>query len=157
MVSQFKWGKSKPMDLPFYFSQVRSHRFHLKNRAWQGPDGTGWLSFICFDMIDKFIIPFRVLLALRGWKSLTWVFCITVMILLGCASGIQQMYSTKFICTVLIAIFCMAQIASAEEHHVRKGFWGGIDAGAGYLKQSFNNRNEDDVYRCFSCSKNAGR
>ena len=67
------------------------------------------------------------------------------------------MHSAKFIGTVLIAIFFIASIVSAEEYHVREGFWGGIDAGAGYLKQPFNNRNEDDVYRCFSCSKNAGR
>ncbi len=58
----------------------------------------------------------------------------------------RKMNSAKFIGTVLITIFFVASAASAEEHHVREGFWGGIDAGAGYLKQSFDKRNEDDVY-----------
>jgi hypothetical protein len=56
------------------------------------------------------------------------------------------MHSAKFIGTVLITIFFIASVASTEENHVREGFWGGIDAGAGYLKQSFDKRNEDDVY-----------
>jgi hypothetical protein len=56
------------------------------------------------------------------------------------------MVSTKFIGTVLIAIFFIAPLASAEEQHVRHGFWGGIDAGAGFLEQSFDKRNEEDVY-----------
>jgi len=55
------------------------------------------------------------------------------------------MVSEKFISTVLIAIFFIAPIASAEEHHVRDGFWGGIDAGAGYLKQSFDKGDDNDV------------
>ena len=56
------------------------------------------------------------------------------------------MHSASVICTVFIAIFCVAPLASAEEQHVRHGFWGGIDAGAGYLEQSFDKGDETDVY-----------
>ena len=56
------------------------------------------------------------------------------------------MFSAKSVCIVFIALFFMTPRSSAEEYHFRNGFWGGIDAGAGYLKQSFDRRNEDDVY-----------
>ena len=56
------------------------------------------------------------------------------------------MYAVKSICIFLLAIFFLAAGVSAEEYQTRKGFWGGIDAGAGYLKQSFENRNEEDIY-----------
>ena len=55
------------------------------------------------------------------------------------------MYSTKLICIFSIAIFFLASAASAEEHNIRSGFWGGIDVGAGLLKQSFSEGDEDDV------------
>jgi hypothetical protein len=55
-------------------------------------------------------------------------------------------YSINSVCIVFIALFLLASTSSAEEYHIRDGFWGGIDAGAGYLKQSFDKRNEDDVY-----------
>ena len=55
------------------------------------------------------------------------------------------MHSTKLVCAVSIAIFFLAPAASAEEHYIRNGFWFGIDAGAGLLKQSFDEEDEDDV------------
>jgi hypothetical protein len=56
------------------------------------------------------------------------------------------MFSVKSVCIFLIALFFLAPGASAEEYHLRNGFWGGLDAGAGYLKQSFGKRDEEDVY-----------
>ena len=56
------------------------------------------------------------------------------------------MHSATFICSIIIAIFYLVPIASSKELHVRKGFWFGLDTGAGYLKQSFDDRNEDDLY-----------
>jgi len=56
------------------------------------------------------------------------------------------MHSATFICSIIIAIFYLVPIASSEELHARKGFWFGLDTGAGYLKQSSDDRNEDDLY-----------
>ena len=56
------------------------------------------------------------------------------------------MQSAKIMCTVMIAIFYTVLFASAEELHVRRGFWFGLDTGAGYLKQSFDDRDDEDVY-----------
>ena len=56
------------------------------------------------------------------------------------------MHATKLPCAVLIAILFSASSALAAEQHVRSGFWLGIDTGAGYLKQSFDERNEEDLY-----------
>jgi hypothetical protein len=53
---------------------------------------------------------------------------------------------TKLLCVIFTAALFIPSVASGEEIHVRNGFWGGIDAGAGYLKQSFEERNEDDAY-----------
>ncbi len=55
-------------------------------------------------------------------------------------------YSVNSACIIFIALSFLALTSYAEEYHIRSGFWGGIDAGAGYLKQSFDNGNEDDVY-----------
>ncbi len=55
-------------------------------------------------------------------------------------------HSVKLLYTILVALFFLTPGVSAQEYHIRDGFWGGIDAGAGYLKQSFDKRNEDDVY-----------
>jgi hypothetical protein len=55
-----------------------------------------------------------------------------------------------FICAIILIpsiIGCaLASTAFAEEYQIRKGFWGGVDAGVGYLKQSFDKEDEDDVY-----------
>ena len=56
------------------------------------------------------------------------------------------MHSAAIISTAILVISCLAPIASAEEQHVRQGFWFGLDAGAGYLKQSFDDRNDEDIY-----------
>ena len=53
------------------------------------------------------------------------------------------MYSVKMVCVIFIAIFFLTPAAAAEELHIRNGFWGGIDAGAGHLKQSLDEGNED--------------
>jgi len=53
------------------------------------------------------------------------------------------MCSVKMVCVIFIAIFFLAPAAAAEELHIRNGFWGGIDAGAGHLKQSFDEGDED--------------
>jgi hypothetical protein len=58
----------------------------------------------------------------------------------------KTMYPVKIVCVVLIAIFILAPAASAEEHYIRNGFWGGIDAGAGLLQQSFDGKDEDDTF-----------
>jgi hypothetical protein len=55
-------------------------------------------------------------------------------------------HSVKLVYTILLAIFFLAPAASAEEEYIRNGFWGGIDAGAGLLQQSFNEEDEDDIY-----------
>jgi hypothetical protein len=56
------------------------------------------------------------------------------------------MQSAVIISTAILVISCLAPIASAEEQHVRQGFWFGLDAGAGHLKQSFDDRNDEDIY-----------
>ena len=53
------------------------------------------------------------------------------------------MHSAKMVCVFLISIFFITVTAPAEERHIREGFWGGIDAGAGYLKQSLDDGDED--------------
>ena len=53
------------------------------------------------------------------------------------------MHTAKMVCVLLLSIFFITATASAEEHHIRDGFWGGIDAGAGYLSQSLDEGNED--------------
>ena len=58
----------------------------------------------------------------------------------------KTIYSVKLVCAVLIAAFFVASKASAEEQHIRNGFWFGIDAGAGHLKQSFDDEDEDNTY-----------
>ncbi len=55
----------------------------------------------------------------------------------------KTMHSAILVCVLLISIFFITAAASAEEHHIRDGFWGGIDAGAGLLKQSFDEGDED--------------
>ena len=52
------------------------------------------------------------------------------------------MHSAKMVCVLLLSIFFITATVSAEEHHIRGGFWGGIDAGAGYLSQSLDEGNE---------------
>ena len=54
------------------------------------------------------------------------------------------MHSAKLVCTISIVLFFLAPVASADKHYIRSGFWGGIDAGAGFLKQSFDKRDDDD-------------
>ena len=44
------------------------------------------------------------------------------------------------------AIFFLVPAASAEEQNIRNGFWGGIDAGAGLLKQSFDEGDEKGTF-----------
>lgn len=57
------------------------------------------------------------------------------------------MHSAKLIFAISIVLFFLAPAASAEEHYNRSGFWEGIDAGAGLLKQSFDERDdENDVF-----------
>lgn len=55
----------------------------------------------------------------------------------------KTMHSAILVYVLLISIFFITAAASAEEHHIRDGFWGGIDAGAGLLKQSFDEGDED--------------
>jgi hypothetical protein len=54
------------------------------------------------------------------------------------------MYSAKSVCVVLITIFFLTPGASPEEYHIRNGFWGGVDAGAGLLRQSFDEGDDED-------------
>lgn len=54
------------------------------------------------------------------------------------------MHSAKLLCAVSIAVFFWAPVASAEENYIRNGFWGGIEAGAGLLKQSFDEGDDED-------------
>jgi hypothetical protein len=53
------------------------------------------------------------------------------------------MHSAKMLCVPLLSIFFITATAAAEENHIRDGFWGGIDAGAGYLSQSLDEGNEE--------------
>ena len=55
-------------------------------------------------------------------------------------------FSARLVYTALIAVLFLAPGASAEEYHIRNGFWGGIDAGAGILKQSLDEGDEDGTY-----------
>ena len=55
----------------------------------------------------------------------------------------KTIHSAILVCILLISIFFITATAPAEEHHIRDGFWGGIDAGAGFLKQSFDEGDED--------------
>ena len=55
----------------------------------------------------------------------------------------KTIHSAILVCVLLISIFFITATASTEEHHIRDGFWGGIDAGAGFLKQSFDEGDED--------------
>ena len=54
------------------------------------------------------------------------------------------MHSEKMVCAVFIALFLLAPAVSAEEIYIRNGFWGGIDAGAGLLQQSFDEGDDED-------------
>ena len=56
------------------------------------------------------------------------------------------MRSVKLASAILMAIFFLVPAVSAAEDNIRSGFWGGIDAGAGLLQQSFDEEDEDDVY-----------
>jgi hypothetical protein len=62
----------------------------------------------------------------------------------GSYKGEKIMHSAKLIGTVLIALFLLAPAVSAEEVYIRNGFWGGIDAGAGLLQQSFDEGDDED-------------
>ena len=55
----------------------------------------------------------------------------------------KTLHSAKLVCALLISMFFITATASPEENHIRDGFWGGIDAGAGHLKQSFDEGDED--------------
>ena len=55
------------------------------------------------------------------------------------------MHSAKMVCVLLLSICFITATASAEEHHIRDGFWGGIDAGAGFVKQSLDEGDEDST------------
>ena len=57
----------------------------------------------------------------------------------------RTMRSAKWVCVLLMPIFFITATGSAEEQHFRNGFWGGIDAGAGFLKQSFEEGNDDST------------
>jgi hypothetical protein len=54
------------------------------------------------------------------------------------------MHSVKVTGAVAMALFGLAQLASAESVHIRKGFWGGIDAGAGLVELSFDQEEDED-------------
>ena len=56
------------------------------------------------------------------------------------------MLSIKFVCTIFLTLIFLSTAASADSTYDREGFWGGIDAGAGFLKQSFDEEDKDDVY-----------
>ena len=53
--------------------------------------------------------------------------------------------SAKMLCVFFVSIFFITVAASAEDQHIRNGFWGGIDAGAGFLNQSFNDEDQDST------------
>lgn len=52
----------------------------------------------------------------------------------------------KSVYTILLALFFLTPGAFAEEYHIRNGFWGGFNDGAGLLKQFFDNRDENDTH-----------
>ena len=56
------------------------------------------------------------------------------------------MHSAKMVCVFLISIFFITAPGLSEERHIRDGFWGGIDVGAGYLKQSLDEGDEDGTH-----------
>ncbi len=56
------------------------------------------------------------------------------------------MISSKFVCTISLTLILLTTVASADSTFGREGFWGGIDAGAGYLMQSFDEEDKDDIY-----------
>jgi hypothetical protein len=56
------------------------------------------------------------------------------------------MLSTRFVCTLFISLLLLTTAASADSTYDRDGFWGGMDAGAGIVNQSFGEENQDDVY-----------
>ena len=60
--------------------------------------------------------------------------------------GENIMLSLKFFCTISTMLLLLIPAASADSTYDREGFWGGIDAGAGFLKQSFDEEDKDDVY-----------
>jgi hypothetical protein len=62
----------------------------------------------------------------------------------GSYKGDKTMHSAKLIGVVFIALFLLAPAGSAEEIYIRNGFWGGIDAGAGLLQQSFDEGGDED-------------
>jgi hypothetical protein len=62
----------------------------------------------------------------------------------GSYKGDKIMQSAKLIGAVSIALFLLAPTVSAEELYIRNGFWGGIDAGAGVLTQSFDEGDDED-------------
>ncbi len=55
------------------------------------------------------------------------------------------MYSAKLVCVFLISTFFITASAVAEEKQPRTGFWVGMDAGAGLLKQSLDEGNKDNT------------
>jgi hypothetical protein len=55
----------------------------------------------------------------------------------------KTMHSAKWVCAFLISILFITATAFAEEKQIRYGFWGGMDAGAGFLKQSLDEGNKD--------------
>jgi len=56
----------------------------------------------------------------------------------------KKMYSAKLVCIFLISLFFIIATAFAEEKQIRSGFWGGMDVGAGLLKQSFDEGGDED-------------
>ena len=57
----------------------------------------------------------------------------------------KTMHSAKWVCAFLISISFISATAFAEEKQTRAGFWVGMDAGAGFLKQSLDEGNKDDT------------
>ena len=57
----------------------------------------------------------------------------------------KTMHSAKIVCVSLISILFITATAPAEDRHVREGFWGGIDAGAGYLQHSLDDESKDEA------------
>jgi hypothetical protein len=55
------------------------------------------------------------------------------------------MDSLKWTCVFLISISCVTATASEKEDHIRAGFWGGIDVGAGHLNQSLDDGDKTDT------------
>jgi hypothetical protein len=53
------------------------------------------------------------------------------------------MHSAKLVCVFLMSIFFITATAFAEEKQIRDGFGGGMDAGAGFFKQSLDEGDED--------------